>query len=38
VRCVTPSSEWKRRAVAKKDFETDHSGVFAAPGLLLADF
>jgi hypothetical protein len=38
LRCVTPSSEWKRRAAAKKDFETDHSGVFAAPGSLLAHF
>jgi hypothetical protein len=26
----------ERRAGAKKDFETQHSGVFATPGLLLA--
>jgi hypothetical protein len=31
-------SEWKRRAGAKKDFETEHSSVFAAPGSPLAHF
>jgi|RhiMetdeSRZDD1v2_1073273.scaffolds.fasta_scaffold21042_3 hypothetical protein len=36
VQCVTRSSKWKRRAGAKKDFETEHSGVFAPPGLPLA--
>jgi hypothetical protein len=38
VRCVTTLSEWKRRAGAKKDFESEHSCVFAAPGSLLAHF
>jgi hypothetical protein len=27
-----------RRAKRQKDFETEHSGVFAAPGSLLAHF
>jgi hypothetical protein len=38
VGCVMTLSEWKQRAGAKKDFETEHSGVFAAPGSPLAHF
>jgi hypothetical protein len=30
--------EWSRRAGAKKDFEREHSGVFATPGLPLAHY
>jgi hypothetical protein len=33
---VTTLSKWKQRTGAKKDFETEHSGVFAPPGLRLA--
>jgi hypothetical protein len=38
VRRVLTLSEWKRRAGAKKDFEIEHPGVFAAPGSPLAHF
>ena len=30
--------QMEARAEAKKDFETEHSGVFATPGLPLAHF
>jgi hypothetical protein len=38
VRCVTTLSTGGGEPTVKKDFETEHSGVFAAPGLPLAHF
>ena len=38
VRCVTTLSKWRRRAKRQKDFETEHSNVFAAPDLPVAYF
>jgi hypothetical protein len=38
VRCVTTQSKWKGEPSIKKDFETEQSGVFSAPGSPLAHF
>ena len=38
VQCVTTLSTGGGEPSVKKDFETEHSGVFAAPGLPLAHF
>jgi hypothetical protein len=38
VRCITALSRWRRRAKRQKNFETEHSSIFASPGLPLAHF
>jgi hypothetical protein len=38
VRCVTTQSKWNGEPSTKKDFETEQSGVFSAPGSPLAHF